>query len=354
MPADIETMAYAGSVPWHGLGIKNDEPISVDTALQQVPELGVDVERWDLYAVNPNDPDKRVRLDELQPVGTQVANVRQEVVSDEGVKPSTVLGVVSDAYRITQTRDTFRALETIIGEHEMAVETAISLSGGQVNTLLLRRPEAVTIVGDAVMPYLLIVNSFDGSHALTFASTPIRVVCSNTLAMAMAGNRTRKASVRHTGDIDEKLDEVRRAMGLADTYIDSLAETAESMSKTKLSAKDIARLIKATIPVPEGNPSTLASPTREILMGGINRAKEQRIRLKSLIETAPDLDEHRNTAWGFLNGVIAFEDHVVNKVSERAASDEQWRKRYERHMQNVAIKDRPLTTNAERALAGVA
>jgi phage/plasmid-like protein (TIGR03299 family) len=345
----VESMSYAvdaqgRGVPWHGLGKSKPGGMSVSEALAMTPEIAANVDAWTIEAVSP-DGSRRIVIDASQPIGAYVANVREAVVTSEGVRPEVVLGVVTDSYELAQTRDQFRAVEQIVGESGLIVETAISLFSGRVNTLLLRKPESVQMAGDEVVPYLLVVNSFDGSRALTFATTPIRVVCANTLAMADASRRTRSFALRHTGDLASKLDEARRAIGLSDSYIDSLAKRAEQLARTKLGQGDLKRLLVATFPMPERrqNEDAPVFKRREL------RTRETQLRVRELLKSADNLHEHRDNAWGFVNAVIEWNDHELLGLKP-GKSDDVTRTRAERRMSKIALSDSEHVARANSAV----
>lgn len=124
------------------------------------------------------------------------ANVR----SSDGA----VLGVVSDRYQVVQNAEAFAFTDALIGgEGQVHYETAGSLMGGRKIWLLAKLPDT-EIVGDKTEPYLCFSNTHDGSGAIRVCMTPIRVVCNNTLNIALNGAK-RAWSVRHTGDIQAKL-----------------------------------------------------------------------------------------------------------------------------------------------------
>lgn len=352
MPAEIENMVYATDeqgrgVPWHRLGKPKVGGYTVSEALAATPEIAANVEAWTIEAVSP-DGMTRIVIDAEQPIGARVANVREAIVTAEGVKPPAVLGVVTDDYAIAQTRDQFRAIEKVLGETGLIVETAISLQGGRTNTLLLRRPESVQMAGDEITPYILVANSFDGSRALTFATTPIRVVCMNTLRMALADRATRTYTLRHTGSIDDKLDDARRALGMSESYIAKLAEYADRAATTKLGKGDLKRLLEATFPMPERreNEDGPVFKRREVA------TREAQLQVHSIVSNADNLAEHRGTAWAFLNGVIEWVDHTKHGLSTSPKDDVVIRSA-ERRMRNIALSESPEIARAQAATMSV-
>ena len=157
--------------------------------------------------------------------GTKISNYKANVRSSDGK----VLGVVSDRYKIVQNAEAFEFTDSLIGG-EVHYETAGSLNGGKKIWLLAKLPDT-EIAGDKTEPYLCFSNTHDGSGAIRVCMTPIRVVCNNTLNLAL-DNAKRSWSVRHTGDIRRKAHEARACLYLAHNYIQSLAERADRMANT--------------------------------------------------------------------------------------------------------------------------
>ena len=114
-----------------------------------------------------------------------------------------VLGVVSDRYKIVQNQEAFSFTDELLGEG-VRYETAGSLQNGRKVWLLARMPHEYIISGERITPYLVFFNSHDGSGAIKAALTPIRVVCQNTLNLALSTAK-RSWSMIHTGNIQGKI-----------------------------------------------------------------------------------------------------------------------------------------------------
>lgn len=183
MSANVESMFYAGrEKPWHGLGTQVEEaPTSADAL--RLAGLDWTVQRKPIQVCG----------------GRKVDNFFANVRSSDGA----VLGVVSDRYQVVQNAEAFAFTDALIGgEGQVHYETAGSLMGGRKIWLLAKLPDT-EIVGDKTEPYLCFSNTHDGSGAIRVCMTPIRVVCNNTLNIALNGAK-RAWSVRHTGDIQAK------------------------------------------------------------------------------------------------------------------------------------------------------
>lgn len=267
MAALVENMMYTRTVPWHGLGTKVDEaPTSAD-ALRLA---GMD---WTVEQ-------KNIQLCG----GSKVPGYKANVRSTDGK----VLGVVSDRYRIVQNTDAFEFTDSIIGG-DVRYETAGSLNGGKKIWLLAKLPET-EIAGDKTEPYLCFSNSHDGSGAVKVCMTPIRVVCNNTLNLALDSAK-RAWSVRHTGSLQSKMHEARACLRMANTYMGALAEKADRMANTSITRDQLNRILDELFPVDE------YSTERE-------KQNVKKLRDEYMVcYFAPDLIRFRDTAWGAFNAI---------------------------------------------------
>lgn len=207
-----------------------------------------------------------------------------------------VLGVVSDRYRIVQNQEAFAFTDELLGEG-VRYETAGSLQGGKKVWLLARMPHEYIISGERITPYLVFFNSHDGSGAVKVALTPIRVVCQNTLNLALSTAK-RSWSMVHTGNIQGKMQEARETLFLAQKYMDHLGKEFEALRKKKLTDKQVKEYIEILLPMEDGS-----SPQQ--------RKNTERLRqdMKLRYFDAPDLKEVGNNAYRFINAVSDFATH---------------------------------------------
>lgn len=175
MAALVETMYATREKPWHGLGTVVKEAPASEEALRLA---GLD---WNVIQ-EPIYTPFREKIDGFK------ANVRD---SDRKV-----LGVVSDRYKVVQNVEAFSFTDELLGQG-VRYETAGSLSGGKRVWLLARLPREYIIAGERISPYLVFSNTHDGSGSVKVAVTPIRVVCNNTLNLALS-TAQRSFSMIHT------------------------------------------------------------------------------------------------------------------------------------------------------------
>lgn len=276
MAANVETMFYTRTAPWHGLGTRVLEAPTSSAALSLA---GLD---WKVVQ-------KPVFTADGLFISGFKANVRD--------RDSQVLGVVSDRYKVVQNEDAFAFTDELLGEG-VTYETAGSLQNGRRTWILAKLPQRYIISGDEIDPYLVFMNSHDGTGAIKAAMTPIRVVCQNTLNLALSTAR-RSWSTIHTGDIHGKLQDARNTLLYADRYMAALGKTIEELSRQKLSDRQVLEYIDALFPLPED-----ASETRKKNLG---KLKED---LKLRYFDAPDLQHVGKNAYRFVNAVSDFATHA--------------------------------------------
>ena len=232
-----------------------------------------------------------------------------------------VLGVVTDRYKIVQNVEAFAFTDSLI-DGEVHYETAGSLQGGKKIWLLAKLPDT-EIVGDKTEPYLCFSNTHDGSGAIRVCMTPIRVVCNNTLNIALSGAR-RAWSVRHTGDIQTKLHEARMCLDMANKYMDKLAVYADQLANKTVKDEEIAKILDEMFPVTE------ESSARE-------KRNAEKARTEYMIcYFAPDIAKFKGTAWGALN---AMSDMVGHNAPRRQTAN-YWENNWGRIMDGHAMMDK--------------
>jgi phage/plasmid-like protein (TIGR03299 family) len=217
------------------------------------------------------------------------ANVRQ---SDDKV-----LGVVTDRYKVVQNSEAFQFTDALLGEG-VRYETAGSLQDGRKIWLLAKLPDKYIIEGEQIEPYLVFSSSHDGNASIKVAMTPIRVVCQNTLNIAISSAK-RVWSTVHVGDLANKMDEAHNTLRLAEKYMSKLGAEFSRLSKIKLSDSKVLEYIELLLPMDE-------QPT-DIHRKNIARVRDD---LKMRYFDAPDLRDLGKNAYRFVNAVSDFATHA--------------------------------------------
>ena len=163
--------------------------------------------------------------------------------------------------------------------------------------MLARLEKKYQIAGDEVCPFLVFSNCHDGSGSIKAAITPIRVLCNNTLNLALRDAKRIWTTI-HVGDIRNKFDEAKKTLMLAEYYMDKLTVEAESLSRIKVSDDEVKEYIEMLIPMPD-EPSLLQENNVKVLRFNLNRSYYE----------APDLGDMPRNAWRFINAVSDFATH---------------------------------------------
>ena len=276
MAANVETMFYTRQKPWHSLGTMVAEAPTSKEALS--------LARLDWKVLQ--QPVQTVRG---IPLKGYLANIR----STDGK----VLGVVTDKYRVVQNEEAFAFTDSLLGEG-VTYETAGSLQEGKKVWLLARLPQRYIISGDEIAPYLVFSNSHDGSGAIKAAMTPVRVVCNNTLNLALETAK-RSWSTIHTGELAGKKLDARRSLLYADNYMAELGKAFERLNRTRVTDRQVLDYINCLFPDMENMTAQQQK--------NVSRMKED---LKVRYFDAPDLKGMEKNGYRFINAVSDFATHA--------------------------------------------
>ena len=276
MPANIETMFYVREKPWHGLGTEVQEaPTSADALLY----AGLDwlVVQEDVYLKD----------------GTQIPGYKINTRDTDHV----ALGIVSDRYKVVQNEDAFQFTNDLLGKG-VTYETAGALQGGRKVWMLARMPQRYIIAGDEIAPYLVVMNSHDGSSGIKVAMTPIRVVCQNTLNLALSSAK-RTWTTRHTENVMSRVHEARETLRLAERYMGELGRGIDNLTRLKLTDKRVLEMMQEFFPVTGDMPDAQKRNNLRLLED-----------LKLRYWEAPDLSHVGKNAYRFINAVSDFATHA--------------------------------------------
>lgn len=276
MAANVETMFYVREKPWHGLGTEVQEaPASADALI--CAGLDWKVIQKDVYTEN----------------GSLIPGYKVNLRSTD----SAALGIVSDRYKVVQNKDAFQFTDDLLGAG-VTYETAGALQGGRKVWLLARMPQRYIIAGDEIAPYLVVMNSHDGSSGIKVAMTPIRVVCQNTLNLAL-NNAKRTWTTRHTENVMSRVHEAEETLGLAERYMGKLGRSIDALSQIRLPDRKVLEFMQEFFPVTEDMPDVQRKNNLRLLDD-----------MKLRYWDAPDLAHVSKNGYRFINAVSDFATHA--------------------------------------------
>ena len=286
MPAAVESMISSRVMPWHRLGVVIPGRASVAEALNLAH-----LADWNVHT----EP-VLTRIDSRHyPLPRYRAIVRTSPVTGD----PDPLAIVGLNYKPIQNEDAFAFGENILDIGGAHVETAGSLHGGRT-TWVLFATEDITVPGtsDVLHTYLLVATTHDGTSSVTVKFTSIRVVCANTLGLALGQAAAPVYRVRHVGSgVVGRVADARAALDLAHRGADALADIAGEWAKVDVNEKEFTRITERLFPLPH-DPTPRqqkANATRRELLG-------------HLYLHSPTQNAVRGTAWGVLQAAVEMAD----------------------------------------------
>ena len=313
--------AYAGEVPWHGLGVRVPERMRPSDALREAG-LEWEVRLVPTFAQDPHGahvpcPDRRavLRMDN-----------------------HAYLGTVGVQYTPIQNTEQAGFIEALCGEGGAVVECAGSLFDGRRTFWTCKVPGDVLVrPGDKVDKYLIVINAHDGSCAFRAYWTPVRVVCNNTLNASLRDAKD-GVSIRHTRSARDRMREAKRVLGIAKHYYDVIEEHWAALARVRIDRAEYKAIIKATFPEPDN------ATTRQVA-----RVANMRTQATENLRTeARDLGLTRGTAWDAYNSVTRYTSH---QMTPRAKAAGRAQKRFASVIDGNARRVQQRAWNACVALA---
>tara|TARA_Y100000310_G_scaffold344528_1_gene457767 strand:+ start:2135 stop:3163 length:1029 start_codon:yes stop_codon:yes gene_type:complete len=320
MAHQVETMAYAGEVPWHGLG---QAVSSIMTPDEMVMAAGLDWNVSKRPAYTTENPTVTNLFDPT--TSSKFLHVPNQyfLVRDTD---NSVLSPAGKSYIPFQNREVMQFFKKFTGAGKMNMETAGSLKEGKDIWGLAKLAHDFKLPGgDEVKGYMLLNNSHQVGKALTVMLTAIRVVCANTLGMAL-GAEGQRFRVLHLRMFDEEIMQAaEEALGLSNAQMQQFQEQAEFLSTKRTTNSDVenfvAELFQPKLLVERGKTTEFSSlpPLRDELKRTASNVLEA-------IETSPGatLASAKGTWWGALNGVTYVQDHQKRSMNRGNALHSAW------------------------------
>ena len=302
MSANVEWMFSGNNTPvWHGIGEIIKGTLSSEEAIK-VAKLD-----WDVIPMPIYDGQ-----------GRELKGYKVNQRSSDGKN----LGVVTDRYKIVQNREAFAFTDALLGEG-VQYETAGSLDSGK-RVWMLARMEGTMIAEEQIDPYLVFTNSHDGKGAVRVAAVPVRVICQNTLNLAL-NQASRHWTCAHKGDIQSKLDEARFTLQSADRYMEALEEEFGELKLKKVSETQVRDMTEKLLELEYSDLFKKAIKTGKILdfkaMAQQQKFEEKlnrkRTDILNIYFDKPDLRGTEHTAFRFVNAVSDYATHNTDHKNTR-------------------------------------
>ena len=278
MAHQINKMVYVGEMPWHGLGVRLPAKASYDEIVAAAGFYQA-VEK-DLY---------------IPPFRTPVPDRKALVRSDSGEYLSTV----GKGYEVVQFSEVARTLVEAAGDVKAVFTTAGTLGPVGVRGWLLGElPNPITVKGDpsAIRKYVLGTTGHDGVTAIVIKNVATRVVCANTLGVALGERGGSTWRIQHTANARVRLDEAGKAFAKLARSYERLGELANVLAVTPFTEKQMQATVDRVMPVPKDDKDH-------------SRLEAERAKVIQLFDTAVGIERVRGTAWSALQGWTEFADH---------------------------------------------
>jgi phage/plasmid-like protein (TIGR03299 family) len=290
MSHQVETMAYTNEVPWHGLGTYVEHAPDVDEMIR-LAQLGWTVERVPMTTADGED------------VPGFYALVRS---SDRRV-----LDVVGSRYMPIQNREAFEFFTDFVEAGDATMETAGSLRGGRYVWGLANLGSGFNVgrTKDRVNGYLLVGVPHEQGKSLIIRTTHVRVVCNNTLTMALRESLPEFRMAHRTAFDASMITRAREVLGLAREQVAEFKETANTLKSIKLAVDDVLRIV-----VPIMSPKTTDDGLAAMIAEGPDAYTPRIAAVMGAYTDAPGADP--GNAWGALNAITYYADHMAGNTDD--------------------------------------
>lgn len=302
----VEQMAYVGQTPWHGLG----------NALSVGQPLEVWAEQSGLSFSILDAPVRYVpQASNYVHAAMGTVALGQEFAGHKVLYRSDTLAplsVVSERYQVVQPRDVLEFYRDLTQVAGYELETAGVLKGGRKLWALARTGQSAALKGrDTVNGYVLLATACDGTLATTAQFTSVRVVCNNTLGIALSDG-SQAVKVRHNTAFNA--DAVKRQLGLSVASWDSFMYRMRMLSERRVQSHEAMKFYLSVFADPQGAPAVLAN----------ERAMRAAQRLYEGHGLGAELAAAKDTAWGLLSSITEFVDHRRRARNQDNRLDSAW------------------------------
>jgi len=319
---EVETIAWAGEKPWHGLGVEVD-PNLTPLEMQEAAKLNWTVSKRPSYTLDAPEWSEDVGLIQAENTFHIVRDSDNRILSHCGRD-----------YIPIQNSDIFKFFKRFTEAGHMTMETAGSLkNGGEIWGLAKISEDFELVGGDLIKGYLLIDQPHIVGRSMTIKVTPVRVVCNNTMTMALRQDGTTSFRMPHVREFgDEVIEAAEEALGLSAEQMTKFKEAATLLSNKKAKHSEVldyvGEIYQPIMIAEYRNEQRLREEGKAI---GIQEPLKDKLnKFPSLVVDAMEyspganLKSAKGTWWGALNAVTYVEDHLRESQNEGNALHSSW------------------------------
>jgi len=281
MAHEVETMAYAGEVPWHGLGVPVPADLSPEQFLRKA-DLDWTVQKVPCFA-------------EIDGEKTFVGKSALTRSSD-----NKILDVVSTEWNPVQNSEAFQFFDEYCRVGDMEMHTAGSLKGGQIVWVLAKIKDSFDIFkGDKIDGYLLFSNPHKFGQSIDVRFTPVRVVCNNTLTLSLESKSDNYVKVNHKKVFNA--DEVKETLGIATHKLAKYKEMAQFLGSKRYKQDAVKDYFKEIFPAMSGKDKEMSRAAVKAL---------------DVLVKQPGANFAEGSWWQPFNAVTYMTDHIVGRSAD--------------------------------------
>lgn len=283
----VETMAYAGDTPWHGLGVKVPSDLS---PRQMMEKAGLDwtVEKYASY----------VEVD-----GSRIPTGLDALIRSTDNR---VLTNVGEGWNPVQNEEAFNFFAEYCAAGDMEMHTAGSLKNGEIVWVLAKVNESFDVVSnDRVDSFLLFSNPHQYGKTINVRFTPIRVVCNNTLTLSLNTGSKNEVRLNHRREFNPEL--VKEQLGIAHEKFAMYRDVAKFLSSKRATQDNLVQYFNNVFPLAEGRRTAVKT------VDDLSRTAKSAF---EYLETQPGAEYARGTWWQAVNTVTYMTDHVLGRSAD--------------------------------------
>ena len=286
MSHEVETMAYAGEVPWHGLGV----PVSNDlTPAQMMKKAGVD---WTVREVESY----------IDFNGSKMKTGQKSLVRETDGK---ILTNVGENWKPLQNSEAFEFFGEYVMAGDMEMHTAGSLKEGRMVWALAKVKESFELFkGDQVDSYFLFANPHQYGKSIDIRFTPIRVVCHNTLTLSLNTSSQMAMKVGHRAEFNPE--DVKEALGIATEKMKTYKEYAEFLGSKRFNAESLIEYYNTVWP------RTADKRVQDKALSVDTLSRNAKLCMDNL-ESQPGAEYAEGSWWQAFNSVTYVTDHIQGR-----------------------------------------